>query len=255
MRKIIPIFFFLLFTGIPACSPGLNATTPKVAPTNVTAPIAAAPTSVPIGDSFDVGGFVPQSGILIDTLEDTPEWIDITWFVCKGDGFVLRNHIGSSKTVSGRKAPVVVRASSTERQELIESWQEQGYMARITDKDGKVSEVSNLFIVHDPPLGYEWVPPGAISKNTSIQILIDGQVELVDFNKIQSLTIKDGDLIINLIDGSQLSGAFAPYTHTTSDGVSVPFRARLYGIQAISEGQIKVFELPINEVRSIEFLS
>jgi hypothetical protein len=210
---------------------------------------ASTPPSEPVGDSINIPGVLqPQYGVLIDTYKEDGEWISIEYWNIYSDGFVMGNGRSyNSSFTTGEATPSIVTASLEERQRTITEWQKRGYTAQITDLEGATTEVSNVFMVYDPPLPYYYQ---GINRQTYLPIMVDDREEKIYFSSISGFIVAGGNVKFTLHDGDELSGVYVPFTVD-----SKPFIARVYGVQYGSDGHISLFSLPFESLRSIVFLS
>jgi hypothetical protein len=204
----------------------------------------------PVGDWIEwSAGESRTDGILIDTVHEDDEWFGLSWWECNSDGYVWKRNAGISKTTPSPRTPRAVIASPVERQKMIAHWQELGYAARITDVKGKTSEVSNVFLAYNPPPGYRW-QYGGQTRETSIRIMVDGTEQTIDFKSISELALEDGEVKLPLHEGGMLSGVHVPYTYN-----NLTFSARLFGFQYDSDGRFSEFDIPLESVSYIVFLT
>jgi hypothetical protein len=243
MKKALLLFIIFLSACIPSF-PGASLHTSE--PTEYLAPT---PTSTPIGDSFILSDFIPQYGVLIDSWEDKDGVISLSFWIMDTSGYVSLRGITSDYTVPGRERPVVVIASNADRQTMFTIWKKSGFTARVTDINGKSIEVSNVFLINDPPSGYHWSNYG-IAASTSIRIVVDGEKRDIEFGEISDLVAASGELILTLHNGSKLTGVYTPDTVD-----SKPFQLSLYGVQYGSDGIITSVSMPFEEVTEILFLA
>jgi hypothetical protein len=237
-----------LIDGLSGCGPETEVTpTPGII---IFAEQASTPPSEPVGDSINIPGVLqPQYGVFIDSYKEDGEWISIEYWNIYSDGFVMSNAISyNSAFTAGEATPSIVTASLDVRQRTITEWQKRGYTAQITDLDGVTTEVSNLFMVYDPPFPNFYY--SAINRQTYLTIMVNEREDKIYFSSISGLTVEDGNVKFTLNDGDELSGVFFPPTIN-----SKPFIARVYGVQYGLDGHISLFSLPFESLRSIVILS
>lgn len=253
LDMVLTCIMVFLLAGISGCVHNTEA--PSEAVTFAAASPAFAyetntPTSKPEGDSVSFHGFGgPLGGVLIDRVEEDEAEIIVSWWECESDGFVLHRWESVRKTQTGYEKPVVVTASPDERRQVFAAWQDRWIKAQLTDMDGKIYEVSNVFLTFNPPQGLFWLYHGSgPERETRLHIMSDGTEKMIDLRLISELAAADGELKLTLYDGSKLAGVYIPFTY---EGLT--FTTSVYGVQYGSDGRINEVDIPFENVRSIRF--
>ncbi len=143
----------------------------------------------------------------------------------------------------------VDRSSSAQRAQIVEVWKSFGYKARVTDQEGKVTRLGDVFLDFYPPGGrgslLEAVPP-----RTSFPVLLaGGGADQIEFSDVARAELRGELMKLTLRNGQVRSGKFLMPTDQ-------PAEARFLGISdrydpAVSE--VFDFFLPLTRIREIQF--
>jgi hypothetical protein len=143
----------------------------------------------------------------------------------------------------------VVYAKPGERQQIVKTWKRFGYIAAVTDRDGKTTTLYDAYLDFYPPGGrgslLESVPA-----RTNFPISIEGGgADEVDFSKIAQIEFQGELMQFTLRNGQTLKARFLMPTDQ-------PAEARLLGItDQYNPASQDVFDfyLPLNRLKEIRF--
>ncbi len=146
--------------------------------------------------------------------------------------------------------PYSVDASSAEqRQRIVENWRKFGYLAVVTDQDGKTTRVFDAYLDFYPPGGrgslLESVPP-----RTALPVELDrGGADEIAFSDIDRMEFQGDRLKLTRRNGQVDEGRFLMPTDR-------PAEARFLGITehyAPASDDVFDFSLPLSRAKEIRF--
>jgi hypothetical protein len=143
----------------------------------------------------------------------------------------------------------VGRSAAQDKQRIVQTWKRFGYTAKVTDLDGKTTQLYDAYLDFYPPGGrgslLESVPA-----RTSFPMLIEGGgADDFEFSRLAKVEFQGEQLKVTLRDGRVLAGRFLMPTDK-------PAEARILGItDAYKPDSDDVFDfsLAFARVREIEF--
>lgn len=148
--------------------------------------------------------------------------------------------------------PYTVDPSSKEdRQRIVETWKQFGYKAVVTDQEGKITRVFDVYLDFYPPGGrgslLESVPP-----RTTLPVMLDHRgADEIEFSDLDHIEFQGDRLKLTLRKGQAEEGRFLMPTDQ-------PAEARFLGItdhyDPASE-EVFDFALPLPRLKEIRFLN
>ena len=144
---------------------------------------------------------------------------------------------------------VADRSSAQDKERIVRTWKRFGYAAKVTDVDGKTTQLYDAYLDFYPPEGrgslLESVPA-----RTSFPMLIEGGgADDFEFSRVAKAEFFGEQLKVTLQDGRVVTGRFLMPTDK-------PAEARILGItDGYNPDSEDVFDfsLPLARVREIEF--
>jgi len=143
----------------------------------------------------------------------------------------------------------VDRSTAEQKQRIVQVWKRFGYMATVTDLDGKTTQLFDAYLDFYPPGGrgslLESVPP-----RTTFPMMIEGGgADDFEFSRLAKVEFLDDQLKVTLRDGRVVGGRFLMPTDK-------PAEARILGITDAYDPEsedVFDFSLPLARIREIEF--
>jgi hypothetical protein len=125
---------------------------------------------------------------------------DLLYWKIQPDGYIESVRLGG-------RLPKVEFSTLDETKEVIAEWKKQGVSARITDDEGAIKEVSNLFLEFAAPYGYQFnqVVPDPRFKCLYLVDSANSQMQL-PFSDIQRIRFEGDRLLVTLKSGEERSG-------------------------------------------------
>jgi hypothetical protein len=143
----------------------------------------------------------------------------------------------------------VETSSAEEREQTVENWKKFGYLAVITDRDGKTARIFDFYLDFYPPGGrgslLDSVPP-----RTALPVELDrGGADEIVFSDIEHIEFQGDRLKLARRNGQVDEGRFLMPTDR-------PAEARFLGITehyAPASDEVFYFSLPLDRVKEIRF--
>jgi len=144
----------------------------------------------------------------------------------------------------------VIISSPAQRRSIVELWKRFGYTARVTDTNGKTTQVFDAYIDYYPPGGRGSLLV-SVPAITSFPLLMDGgAADVQEFSKIARVEFQDGEITLTLRNGHIEHGKYLMPT-------TRPAEARFLGITEKydpSSDSVFDFSEPLSRLKSIVFL-
>jgi hypothetical protein len=143
----------------------------------------------------------------------------------------------------------VDRSSPEEDQRIVQVWKRFGYTARVTDSEGKTTQVYDAYLDFYPPEGRGSLLESVPARTTFPVLIEGGGAEDFEFSRLAKVEFLGDRLKITLRDGQVVNGRFLMPTDK-------PAEARILGItNAYNPESEDVFDfsLPFARIREIDF--
>ncbi|HET7216001.1 MAG TPA: hypothetical protein VFL79_20590 [Terriglobia bacterium] len=144
----------------------------------------------------------------------------------------------------------VITSSQAQRQDIVALWKQFGYTARVTDIDGKTTQVFDAYIDYYPPGGRGSLLVAVPAVTFFPLLLKGGAADVQEFSKISQVGFQDNQITLTLRDGQVEQGKYLMPT-------TQPAEARFLGITDKydpSSDDVFDFSEPLSHLKSIVFL-
>ena len=144
----------------------------------------------------------------------------------------------------------VVTGSQAQRQGIVDLWKQFGYTARVTDIDGRTTQVFDAYIDYYPPGGRGSLLVSVPAVTSFPLLMKGGAADIQEFSKISQIEFQKSQIVLTLRNGQVEHGNYLMPT-------TRPAEARFLGITDQydpSSDDVFDFSEPLSHLKSIIFL-